>query len=429
MAEVTPENKKSLAGVGRVDITPPVGGMLEAYHRDQPSTGILDRLCATALALSAEATEPFLLLTIDNAALLVSEADRLRDAVAARSGIGRERVMVCLSHTHSGPRVTQGYLAKLEESVCDATKKALAGLESAELGWGIGHADASVNRRPQTEARAEMRIAERSVDQRLGVLRVDKQDGKPLAVLVWYGAHASVLTGDSNVISADWPGAVRSVMENALDCPILVATGSAGDVNPRWRGSEDALQRMGQTIGGEALKVRTAIETSPLTMLKVWSTTIPLRLQPLPGEEQAERMAAEAEERWNVPTQSWLAEISRLREEGEIERSLPLEVQVAGISSGILGGIPMEPFSEIGQAVAAYWPEKPIFFGGHVNGWIGYLPTPEEYAAGGYEVEWGPVVYGPESGWLTPAVPEMASEVISSAVQLISSIMGEKGHA
>ncbi len=400
--------------------------MLECYHRECPSTGVLDPLYATALALICEDGEPFLLLTIDNAALLVSEADRLRDAVAARSGIGRERVMACVSHTHSGPRATQDYLARLERALCEATTDALARLEPAELGWGIGHADASVNRRSQTEARAEMRAAERSVDQRLGVLRVDKRDGEPLAVLVWFGAHASVLTGESNVISADWPGAVRSAMENVLDCPILVATGSAGDVNPRWRGSVEALHRMGLTIGEEALRVCAAIETAPLTTLEVQSETIPLRLQPLPGKEQAEQMAAEAAERWNAPTQTWLAEVSRLREEGEVERGLPLEVQVAGINGGILGGIPMEPFSQIGQTVAAHWPGKPIFFGGYVNGWIGYLPTPEEYAAGGYEVQWGPVVYGPESGWLTPAAPEMASEVITSAVQLISAIMRDE---
>ena len=34
------------------------------------------------------------------------------------------------------------------------------------------------------------------------------------------------------------------------------------------------------------------------------------------------------------------------------------------------------------------------FFGGYTNGYIGYLPTKEEFAYGGYEVELSPVVYG-----------------------------------
>ena len=33
------------------------------------------------------------------------------------------------------------------------------------------------------------------------------------------------------------------------------------------------------------------------------------------------------------------------------------------------------------------------FFGGYTNGYIGYLPTKEEFAYGGYEVELSPVVY------------------------------------
>ncbi len=33
---------------------------------------------------------------------------------------------------------------------------------------------------------------------------------------------------------------------------------------------------------------------------------------------------------------------------------------------------------------------RPVFFGGYANGWIGYLPTAEEYPTGGYEVELAP---------------------------------------
>ena len=395
--------------------------MLEAYHRKESSTGVLDPLYATALALAADSKQPFLIIAIDHVALLISETNPIRNAVAAMLSVPRERVMMCLSHTHSGPRMTSEYHATLKDKAVEAARQAAAGLVPARIGWGVGSVNASVNRRPLTEGCPGGRVTPRHPpDHRLGVLRVDKADGNPFAVLTWYGAHGSVLTRESNVISADWPGAARQVVENSLGCITLVAVGAAGNVNPRWRGSEEALRRMGLAIGGEALKVFTRIEPEPFAALEVRSETIPLKLQPIPDEASAQRLAAETAEAWGVSTEAWLAEVRRCRERGEIQRSLPVEVHVARLNDGVLGGIPMEPFTEIGLAVAGRFAGRPVLFGGYTNGWIGYLPTPEEYPAGGWEVEWMPVVYGTESGFLTPAVPETASEVIATAARLIS---------
>ena len=48
-----------LAGVARVDITPPVGIELFGYHRSSPMTDIHDPLWLTALALVAEHTPSY----------------------------------------------------------------------------------------------------------------------------------------------------------------------------------------------------------------------------------------------------------------------------------------------------------------------------------------------------------------------------------
>ena len=87
---------------------------------------------------------------------------------------------------------------------------------------------------------------------------------------------------------------------------------------------------------------------------------------------------------------------------------------------GRAGGVAMEPFAAIGIEVAQRFPGRPVFFGGCTGGWIGYLPTAEDYPAGGYEVELAPVVHGHHSGWLTPVVPETANDVVTSAVEAIS---------
>jgi hypothetical protein len=47
-----------VAGVGRADITPPAGAMLEGYRRPGPSVGVRDRLFATVLVLGSAADGP-----------------------------------------------------------------------------------------------------------------------------------------------------------------------------------------------------------------------------------------------------------------------------------------------------------------------------------------------------------------------------------
>jgi hypothetical protein len=123
---------------------------------------------------------------------------------------------------------------------------------------------------------------------------------------------------------------------------------------------------------------------------------------------------------WGARTDGWLAEVRRLRRRGEVELSLPLGIHAVWVNEGVLAGIPMEPFAAIGVEVARRFAGRPVFFGGFTNGWIGYLPTAEEYPAGGYEVELAPVVHGHHSGWLTPAVAETANDVVTSAVESIS---------
>ena len=92
-------------------------------------------------------------------------------------------------------------------------------------------------------------------------------------------------------------------------------------------------------------------------------------------------------------------------------------------------GIPMEPFAELSLAfrertASLGTGEHPLClcFGGYTNGTPGYLATANEYRAGGYEIEWMPVVYGYYEGLLTPPVPETGDEVLTAAVRLATDL-------
>lgn len=142
-------------------------------------------------------------------------------------------------------------------------------------------------------------------------------------------------------------------------------------------------------------------------------------MSPLPEGTEAEKLAAEVAERWEVPTAPWLREIRRHGERGELEPEFPLEIYAVRIGEGVLTGVPMEPFARVGLSIAERLAQVPVFFGGCMGGWIGYFPTADEHEAGGYEVEPAPVVYGLLTSWLSPTLPEIANAVVEGTVELV----------
>lgn len=415
----------SYGGTGRADITPTGEFRLESYARDENSQGVLDPLYLTVLVLSPVLGEPIAMLAIDNTALLVEEAHRLRTAVAEKAGTSVARTMLQVSHTHSAPKVTEEYLSFLESCATAATDEAMRDLRPCKLGWGTGRVQFGCNRRTlEGRAKPEMRVSPRPpVDDRLGVLLVEDDQSTPMAVLLWHGVHPNVLTGDSNVVSADWPGAARCVVESNLGCPMLFAVGAAGNVDPIWRGGVDDLRRIGLSVGEEALRVAGQIETRPIVHGEVASRLLEMHFTPLPEETEAIRHAQEISERFGVDSSPWLSAVKFYINSRKELPSLLLEVQCARLNDGVIGGIPMEVFSEIGVAVASNLSTSQVFFGGCTNGWIGYLPTPEEYISGGFELEMLPVKYGWITGWLTPPAPDTAAHVISATRELISNML------
>ena len=92
------------AGVGKVVITPTQDMWLAGYAaRTKPSEGKLHDLYAKALALEDETGARTVLVTSDligvPAALVNDTATRAR----AKFQLPRERLMITVSHTHSGP--------------------------------------------------------------------------------------------------------------------------------------------------------------------------------------------------------------------------------------------------------------------------------------------------------------------------------------
>ena len=114
--------------------------------------------------------------------------------------------------------------------------EAAAHLEPVALGLGCGWAAFNINRRqpaPVDKASLDMTLNYGGiVDRRARLLRIDKADGSPLAVLFHYSCHPTTKGGKDGMMSPDYPGIARTSIENQLGCHALYMPGCFGNVRP-----------------------------------------------------------------------------------------------------------------------------------------------------------------------------------------------------
>lgn len=445
------------AGVSRVTITPPVGIYLIGFAaRAGGSRGVCDDLYATALALSDGTTEA----AIVSCDLLILHPDlvrRVRQDVSARTGIPGENVLFCATHTHSGPGtyvypdsppLARAYVDNLAFLLSGAVQAAHGRLAPATFAFGRGQARIGINRRLTRPDGVTVIAAnpDGPVDPEVGVLRVDAAEGRPLAVVVNHACHPVVLGEVSNVISADWPGAMRRVVERVTGATCLFLQGACADVNPlpgEPTGSEIVLERLGIIVGGTAVTVWAGLEPQPADTVSVCGGRLRVPLVPhRAGGDRAVvatsvapsttrtteaattgrplvELAGAADSRealvalLNAST-PWRVEIIG---EGD-ERQVALELQALRIGETALVAAAGEVFVKTGLAVKQHSPLADTMFAAYANGAVGYFPLPEDYSRGGYEVDESYLFYRLPA----PLAPEAADLLKETAVRLLNKI-------
>jgi hypothetical protein len=243
-----------LAGAAKVDITPPTGGPLWGYaaRHDTPSDGVLDPLFARAVVLSVGKTRvAFVSLDLGRAPSRQSTAN-IRKQVKEAAGVGH--VYLVGSHTHNGPVLEledwpdpkKPYGRTLETKITGIIKEAAEKLRPARLGIAAKAVGWNRNRHSRRE--------DRPVDNELLVVRLEDTKGKPVAHLVNFAAHPTMIEARSLKFSADYPGALAGLVEKETGVPCLFLQGAAGDLSAN-AGKEGGPQKFGQAVGRDVLKL------------------------------------------------------------------------------------------------------------------------------------------------------------------------------
>lgn len=438
------------AGTGRSDITPapgtPQGGWGAQTH--QRGTHADMPFYATALALQ-QGGEVALIVDADAIGCDAPWTNRILDAISAATGVERWRIRFSCTHTHSGPNtfrlanITEGldmaeaYLESLPTRIAAAAWQALQDMRPVRVAASHGECGINALRRVRVDGRMVVGSdPDAECDRSLRVVRIDGLDGATVATLMHYACHGTTIAWQSTAFTPDFPGPARAVVERYLDGRCLFLQGAAADLGPRegFTGDLALYRRLGNELGLAAASLAlqldtlprkrtldrvvrsgadiatytfTAHEPEPPTLRVVSrSATLPIRRFPPLSEMEAElaRLRAEVQkhkEAGRIEEQSvanalatqmgWRAGNARTYANQTQTQWVMHAVKIGDIA---LMGVPGEPFSSIGLAIAIQSPFAHTLFSGYTNGGFGYVPDRAGYADGGYEIEATPFAEG-----------------------------------
>jgi neutral ceramidase len=411
-----------------VPVGVPMGGYTRNRRRDEPgspwsqslpaSRGVHTEPTARVLALSNGVTTA-LIARVDTC--LTSPTLRSRVlAGLAEAGLDAKLLLVA-SHTHAGPArimpparigsstgsdfiafVMDTYDAEVEArmaaAVVAAAKDTLSNLQPVAL--GVARADGSA-------FNSDRRCANDPVygpdfrDTDFTVLRLDAltaEGGRPLAALVHFAVHGTVLGEGNTLLSTEVTGAIELHASDALGVPVLHLQGSAGDVSPRGSplGHEglQLLERQGRAAAAriaDAFAQATPLAPPSAARLEVLERGMLLTREALgyaPGEfaNGPAIQCAAGQGGTCGSVKSTPAEVSCIPLEPQ--RPFRTALTTLRVEDVLLASLPGEPSTRIGRNVVAAL--APLDAGvvlpvGYAQDHYGYLLEEDDWLRGGYE--------------------------------------------
>ena len=93
-----------LVGAAEVQITPPVGTELAGYFSPRVSEGVISELMAKAVVVG-EGEDRVAVIACDLITMTAEVSGPARERIERETGIRGERVLICSTHTHTGPEL------------------------------------------------------------------------------------------------------------------------------------------------------------------------------------------------------------------------------------------------------------------------------------------------------------------------------------
>ena len=425
-----------MIGVTEVNYAPEVGLDLVGNYRgnDYASRGIHDSLYARAIVAKDSKGNKAALLTMDICYLFKESVEFMRNYIASKTDLKRENIMISATHTHSGPKAdianpkAREFLLRASGAVVLANER----LKPTVISAGQSTEERiSFNRRLKCIDGSTHMCWEKfepgfvtgpwgPIDPEVITISLE-QEGKNIASLINFGCHATTLTGNNWLYSADYPGYMRESIRKVKgkDFIPLFFNGCCGNVTQvdyrvGFPDTYQECQRIGYILGVAAMEAMNRQEIIPGNQVAVSKEMVPLKRITITDDQLnwATAVMKKVEKEGMPPIQAngipdavyardWI-KLSKIQSQVD-----SLEVMVVRIGGVAFVGLPGEMFAEFGMDIKAASPFKNTFVMGLTNDKRGYFPTKVSFTQGpkgfapmitGYETTPGTTLYEIGSG-------------------------------
>jgi len=431
------------AGFSRTEITPPLGTPLAGYFHERLGTRVRDPLFTRAMALTNAEGESLIIVGLDLICVDHHFADEAKERIREAVGVPPERVLICATHTHTGPEVREfgakvsinrEWLAQLVSRIVETVRHAWEHRREAFVRHGKIAGDGYVFNRlyrkrdgTETLGRKPDSVGPAGpVDEELGVLGAyDAQTGGLLGCLVNIGIHVDVIGGGSaDFISADWPGEIARAISGVYgaDVVAIFLQGACGDTaqtpyypkfNPT-RGERKSLS-LGRGLAGGAIFAMERAEpmsdgtlSGEIRIIHIpWYTRTPELMEEV--RQLKEKPELSVQERYQIKA------IEEWPYDGQIA---PIPLQALRIGTLSLFAVPAQIFVPISLEIKHWSPARQTMLVELANARMSsYIPTANQAERGAYGTR--PIL----SRWLDV---DAGRQIADAAFHMLREIQGRE---
>jgi neutral ceramidase len=411
-------------GVAEVDITPPVGHRMAGYFDERLATGVHDSLFARAMVLE-QGRERVALVFCDLLGVPLKMSSKARQRASHATGIPFANIMVCATHSHTGPLFSDVrrdffheravakfghdpheevfYPKLLEDKIVEVIVTAVSRSGAAELSAGFGQlegvafnrryhmSDGSVRFNPGVLNPDIVRAAG-PVDPAVGVMLV-RRGGKEAAAVTVFACHCDTTGGTE--YSADYPYYLSEALRRQFGSEFvsMFGAGACGDLNHINVGARDSSkgtlmpERIGTNLAAVVLQASAGLRPVERPRLRASSRVLELPLQEVsPEQVEAARQRLPTLVDRGVPLMEKVEAVKRL-DLANMGKSWPMEVQVFRFDhQAAMVCLPGEIFVELGLEIKKRSPFATTLVVSICNDRPAYVPTLKAFSEGSYEV-------------------------------------------
>lgn len=391
-------------GVGKTDITPPLGTPLRGYYYERLATNVHDNLFARAMVIN-DGNNTLVMVIVD---LIDAVPDSFKEASAKiekKFNIPASNIMMSSIHSHTSPAFSDDYKKMLSVKIYDAVAIAMQDLQPAVIKSGAGKEEnVSFHRRYMMKdgtvkfnpgaLNPDIVRPMGPIDPEVGILYIETPDGKPIAVLVNFANHLDTVGGTE--ISADYPYYIGKVLKKVLgdETMIFFGLGTCGNINHFNVKSPETLkgfgrtERIGYALAASVIRELPALEKDEISHLTSDNEVLYLKIPEYSKEEIAAAKINAVKESDNEASTPEIREAMKILKVQKMNGE-PIEAKVVTFGLGDVGivALPGEIFVELGLEIKKRSPYKHTFILELSSNSIGYIPNKDAFKYGAYEVE------------------------------------------